>query len=277
MPEHTKLSTRHNNEMNNSLIHRGLRWLKKPSSERNRLLLDKVKLASAVPFYFGKANFSNVFLAYHPDSHAHFNNHPEFDCLFRKFTAHNNLNNAGDVARLWSFILNIKQVLAEKVVGDFAELGVWRGNTASVLAYFASRNERRVYLFDTFEGFDKKDLDGIDANKHVVFADTSLGLVKSVIGESSNVCDFVKGFFPASISEAHRNKQYAIVSLDCDLYEPMKAGLKFFYPLMPIGGLLLLHDYSSMYWDGSKKAIDEFCEANKEYVVLMPDKSGSAF
>jgi hypothetical protein len=263
--------------MNNSLINRGVRWLKKPSSERSQLLAKKTKeVVQSVPFYFGKTYLTNLFLAYQPDSYANFNNHPEFDFLFKSFISHNRLS-AGDIARLWSFILNIKQVLSENVKGDFAELGVWRGNTASVLAYFASQSNRRVYLFDTFEGFDKRDLDGIDANKRIVFADTSLAMVKSVIGDSSQVCDFIKGSFPESVSEVHCSKQYAIISLDCDLYKPMKAGLEFFYPLMPRGGLLMLHDYSSLHWEGAKKAIDEFCEAKREYVVLMPDKSGSAF
>ena len=36
------------------------------------------------------------------------------------------------------------------------------------------------------------------------------------------------------------------------------------------------HDYSSMYWPGSKRAIDEPCKASGEHIVLMPDKSGSA-
>jgi hypothetical protein len=102
-------------------------------------------------------------------------------------------------------------------------------------------------------------------------------MVKEVIGKHSSVCDFVKGYFPESIAEAHRKKQYAVVSLDCDLYEPMKAGLDFFYPLMPKGGLFLLHDYSCLHWLGSKKAIDEFCHTTQEHVILMPDKSGSAF
>ena len=263
--------------MTDSLISRGLRWLRKPRSERGRLLANKLKMLSAVPFYFGRANLWNVFLAYQPDSHATFKSHQEFAYLFTTFTAHNKLNNAGDIARLWSFILNIKQVISEEIGGDFAELGVWRGNTASVLAYFASQSARRVYLFDTFQGFDKRDLSGVDANKRMAFADTSLTMVKSVIGECSNVCEFEKGFFPDSVSDVHRNKQYAIVSLDCDLYEPMKTGLAFFYPLMPKGGLLLLHDYSSLWWDGAKRAIDEFCTVSQEYVVLMPDKSGSAF
>ncbi len=46
---------------------------------------------------------------------------------------------------------------------------------------------------------------------------------------------------------------------------------------MPVGGLFLLHDYSSKHWAGAKLAIDEFCKASGEYVICMPDKSGSAF
>ena len=225
---------------------------------------------------------SNVFSAYQPDSYAFFNAHAEFDSLFENFTRYNRLNNAGDVPRLWSFILNCKQVLAEGVAGDFAELGVWRGNTAAVLAHFAARNNRRVFLFDTFAGFDVSDLKGVDADKglnadkKVLFRETSIDLVREVIGADAAACDFVKGRFPGSLADAHKAAQYAVVSLDCDLYEPMKAGLEFFYPRLNRGGLFLLHDYSSLHWPGAKLAVDEFCKASGEFAVLMPDKSGSA-
>jgi len=232
---------------------------------------------AAIPFYFGKSSILNVYLTYHPDSHSCFNNHSEFYTLFDKFIDHNKVNNAGDTVRLWSFILNIKQVISENIEGDFAELGVWRGNTATILAYFASSSNRRLVLFDTFDGFDNKDLRGVDADRQMAFNDTSIDLVKKVLGEQIGVCDFIRGYFPDSIREEHKRKRYAVVSLDCDLYEPMKAGLEFFYPLMSRGGIFLLHDYSSLFWGGAKKAIDEFCERNGEYVIAMPDKSGSAF
>ena len=236
-----------------------------------------MNLVSTVPFYFGKANLRLTLIAYQPDSHTEFSSHAEYDALFKSFTAFNEYNNAGDATRLWSLILNIKQVLSENIQGDFAELGVWRGNTASVLAHYAAKSDRYVYLFDTFEGFNTNDLQGVDKNKPMAFDDTSVEMVKNVIGKASDRCLFVKGYFPASVSEEHKNKIYAIVSLDCDLYAPMKAGLEFFYPLMLQGGLLLIHDYSSGFWDGTKKATDEFCMASGECAILMPDKSGSAF
>jgi hypothetical protein len=259
------------------MLNRYIRFFKKSGAELHRLIARKIGMLGALAFYFRGVNFSSTYLSYKPDSLLHFGRHNEYYDLFKSFTKHNKFNNAGDAPRLWSFILNIKQILSEDVPGDFAELGVWRGNTASVLAHYADISNRKLYLFDTFEGFDSRDLGGVDKDKQMAFADTSLPMVKNVIGNSSSVCRFAKGYFPSTITEEHDANIYSIVSLDCDLYEPMKSGLDFFYPRMSKGGILFLHDYSSNFWDGAKKAVDEFCAKNEEYIILIPDKSGSAF
>jgi O-methyltransferase len=56
----------------------------------------------------------------------------------------------------------------------------------------------------------------------------------------------------------------------------MFAGLTFFYPRLPPGGLLILHDYSSGHRICACQAIDAFMAHKPERLVLMPDKSGSA-
>ncbi len=216
-------------------------------------------------------------MAYHPDAYTGFGGHPEFNGLFEKFRKHNRRNNGGDIARLWSLLLNVKQIDKEGIVGDFAEVGVWRGNTAAVLAYYAEQFGRDVFLFDTYEGFSEQDLNGIDARQGVSFSDTSLDMVKEVVGSDGGSAHFVRGWFPDSITEQHQARKYAVVSLDCDLYAPMKAGLEFFYPRMSEGGIFFLHDYSSQYWEGATKAIDEWSASTGEKIILMPDKSGSAF
>lgn len=230
----------------------------------------------SLPLRYGIAGTRSLYLAYQPDSYAVFGRHASYDALLPRFVAHNRRNNAGDVARLWALLLNLEQIEAEGVRGDFAELGVWRGNTAAVLAHFAARSGRRVYLFDTFAGFDARDLVGTDAPNRREFGDTSLELVRGVIGPDAAYCELVPGFFPRSLTAAHERARYAAVNLDCDLYEPMKAGLAFFYPRLAPGGVLILHDYSNPRWEGVKRAVDEFCRASAQRVVLMPDKSGSA-
>jgi hypothetical protein len=252
-------------------------FFKKRTPEQRVLNRLHIQEILGIRFTMGMSKCGPFFTAYHPDSYYAFGAHPEFDELFAKFKAHNTINNGGDITRLWSFILNCKQVLGEGIEGDFAELGVWRGNTATILARFAATANRKVLLFDTYEGFTKKDLTGIDATKEMDFDNTSIDLVKEVIGENDSCCVYVKGFFPGTVTDQHKAMQYAIVSLDCDLYAPTKAGLDFFYARMPKGGIFFLHDYSSLHWNGAKLAVDEFCKDTGEYVILMPDKSGSAF
>ncbi len=240
----------------------------------NRAFLQQIfGLRFRMGFYKSKSTFSG----YLPDSYYVFQAHPEFDVLLKQFVKNNKHNNGGDIARLWSFILNCKQIITEDIKGDFAELGVWRGNTAAILAHYASLTNKKLLLFDTFEGFKKEDLTGIDAKQTIAFDNTSIEMVKTNIGNNNNACIYIKGFFPDSINENHSSRQYSIVSLDCDLYAPTKAGLNFFYKRMPKGAMFFLHDYSSLFWEGSKLAIDEFCKEKNEYVILMPDKSGSAF
>ena len=219
-------------------------------------------------------------LAYTPDSIADAKAYTYIYDLYEKFRKFNRSNNGGDINRLISITLNLEKVLQEdNVKGEIAEVGVWKGNTASILSYFAQKYNRKCFLFDTYEGFDSRDLMGTDEKFGIgVFDDTSLEIVKKVIGqEVLKNCKFIKGYFPESIPTYLEKEKFAVVSLDCDLYKPMQAGLNWFYPRMQHGAIFLLHDYSSKCWEGAKKAIDEFCSESKQQVILLPDKSGSAF
>jgi len=255
-----------------------LRFLNASASDRRRILTRRLRRIYSTRFLVKNSASRFAYEAHHPDSYMEFDQHPEFATLEKRFAANNRRNNGGDIPRLWSLILNTKQVISDDIKGEFAELGVWRGNTSAVLAWYAEKNNRRMYLFDTFEGFDARDTVGIDHEKSVAhFSDTSIELVKQTLGTSANACTFVVGRFPDSIRDDVREVNFAVVSVDCDLYEPMKAALDFFYPRMPKGGIFFLHDYSSGHWSGAKAAIDEFTRATGEQIVLMPDKSGSAF
>jgi glycosyltransferase involved in cell wall biosynthesis len=217
---------------------------------------------------------SRLYVAYRPDSDVEYDTHPELRALSEKWIRNNVFNNAGDLPRLYAVSLNVKQVLTEGVLGDFAELGVYRGNSAAVLAHYARQHNRLVFLFDTFDGFDAGDLTGIDASVSREFHDTSLDLVRENVGDGSVV--YVKGHFPGSITDEAAARRFAIVHLDCDLYEPMRAALEFFYPRLSPGGLMILHDYSSVCWVGVKQAIDEYLPKITDSLILIPDKSGTA-
>jgi hypothetical protein len=216
---------------------------------------------------------SKLYLAYRPDSHFDFASFPEFAELYRRFVHESKGHNSGDLSRLYLLLLNVSRVLKDAIPGDFAEIGVYRGNTAFILAQAARATGRRLFLFDTFSGFDLADQAASDPPSSA-FKDTSLQKVKSFVG--TDCVEYVAGRFPASLSTVEIPDRFAIVHLDCDLFLPTSAGLGFFYPKVPPGGLFILHDYSSGHWSGCAEAVDAFFKDKPERPVLMPDKSGTA-
>ena len=211
---------------------------------------------------------------YRPDFHSDFDGIPDYQDLFRKWVHTNFVNNVADLARFYMLFLNVRQVLEDRVPGDVVELGVFRGNSAQMLAKMARQHGRHTWLFDTFSGFDQRDLKGVDGHRGVMFTETSLPQVRELVGEEATT--YVQGFFPESLGGITPPEQVAIVHIDLDLYAPMAAGIRYFYPRLAPGGMLILHDYSSGHWAGARKAVDEFFADKPERPVLIPDKSGTA-
>jgi SAM-dependent methyltransferase len=228
-------------------------------------------------FSHGLGRAGAIYGAYFPDASFVFRQHDEFEVLFDKFTAGNRKNNGGDIPRLLALMLNVKKLLDEEhVPGSLAEVGVWRGNTAAVLAFYAQKHGRQLYLFDTFSGFDDGDLKGVDAGRSKFFADTSVEGVRRLVGDLHSEVRFVVGRFPQSVTGEVARERFSVVSVDCDLEEPTRAALEFFHERLNPGGMLFLHDYANPNWPGVRAAVDEFCAVRGLSVVLLPDKSGTA-
>jgi hypothetical protein len=182
--------------------------------------------------------------------------------------------NRDDMARFYFFSLAFDQICKEEVAGDLAELGVYKGHTATLIAAMARRLGRTAWLFDTFEGFSERDLQGIDvAVQGAAFDDTSLEAVRAAVGETN--VRFVKGYFPDTANEVPADASFCLVHIDCDLYAPIISSLEFFYPRLAPGGFLIIHDYSSLCWNGAEKAVDEFFADKTEPVIPLPDNAGS--
>ena len=197
-----------------------------------------------------------------------------FDALRRDWTAGQPKGNDLDLIRMSCLALNIARLETRAVPGAMAELGVWRGNSAKVIHGLAP--ERRLYLFDTFAGFDRNDSEpGLDEDAILHFRDTSVDQVRRFLGNSPNL-RFCPGWFPETTASVPEEERFAFVHLDCDLYKPIKAAMEFFYPRMVAGGMIVIHDFSNDRWPGVAQAVDEFLAGKPEQVVCMPDAAGSA-
>jgi FkbM family methyltransferase len=213
-------------------------------------------------------------IGFQPDSYADHGLHAEFEELYECFTKGDPYRGM-DTARLWSALLNLKRVL-ESTDGSLAEVGVDKGNFSAVLGWFARRHARRLYMLDTFSGFPEGQLDGDERpGVRAAFRDTSLEIAKRTVGDSP-LFQWVVGTFPESATRELLSDRFCFVSLDCDLYEPIRAGLRIFWERLVPGGMIFVHDYSSNHWPGAKRAVDEFLKEEAGAVgMLLPDKSGT--
>lgn len=181
-----------------------------------------------------------------------------------------------DFARIWAMVLNLKNVLS-KSPGSVAELGVYQGQSSALLGFYAEKFGRRMYLADTFQGFSEDQFENEEdrhEGKRNAFKDVTLESAKRIVGDYAGN-RWIVGTFPESITDEMRDDSFAFVSIDCDIYEPIAEGLKFFWPRMVAGGVIFVHDYSSGYWPGAKRAVDEFCAACGVAGCLLPDLAGS--
>jgi len=182
-------------------------------------------------------------------------------------------NNHTDQVRLFFFIQNVTQLKRLGVPGAFAELGVYKGSSARILRELAP--ERPLFLFDTFGGFSAEHADTDESGAKEGDYSASLEGVKAFVGSGETI-HYCPGVFPETASMVPDGIRFALVHLDCDLYEPMKAAVEFFYPRLNPGGMLIIHDYAGTAWPGVKKAVDEALANQPDHVVVIPDRSGTA-
>ena len=134
---------------------------------------------------------------------------------------------------------------------------------------------RTLHLFDTFEGFDQKDLaieNSANPGHSTDFSDTGVETVTKFIDGNDNIF-FHRGYFPQT-AETLPDHIYAFVHLDADLYKPTLAGLQYFFPRLTNGGVIIIHDYNHN-WEGVTKAVNEFVTTISENPVEVSDWQGS--
>ena len=159
---------------------------------------------------------------------------------------------------------------AAKIEGDMAEVGVYKGGSARIIC--EAKGSKPIHLFDTFEGFPQQDLGADRCDNR--FKQTSVAEVLRYIGDASNIV-VKKGYIPNTF-KGLENECFAFALLDLDLYIPTIKSLEFFYPRLPQGGYLMIHDYNNpeSNW-GCKRAVDEFMSGKLESIMEIADEYGT--
>ncbi len=178
--------------------------------------------------------------------------------------------------RVGSLDLVAEEIRTNKVPGNVAELGVYQGDFSRYIN--SAFPDRKLYLFDTFQGFSEKDksvdVTGGFSPATEDFSNTTVDSVLDQMAHKENIL-VRAGRFPDSLMDADLNETFAFVSIDVDLFKPTYEGLQFFYPRLSKGGYIFLHDYNSSDYQGVKAAVKKYCNEQGAGYFPLVDPCGT--
>jgi len=188
--------------------------------------------------------------------------------------------------RIAALVNAVNYLVKNNIQGDFVECGVWRGGSTMAAIDTLMNNKdtsREIYLYDTFEGMSEpteadKVFTGTTAGELMNTTDkedpTSVWCYSALEEVQQNVgalkypaekVHYVKGKVEDSIP-ATMPENIALLRLDTDWYESTAHELKYLYPLLVPGGVIIIDDYG--HWEGARKAVDEYIENEKLPLLL---------
>lgn len=164
--------------------------------------------------------------------------------------------------RLRGLYRAVREVTARGIPGDIVECGSAKGGSAALMALTAQQTgiNRKVWVFDTFEGLPAPTLDdGPDYEDALAAMGQCRGTLEEIDSLFKRVgvrnYQLVKGLVQETLREPPVH-QIAVLHLDVDWYEPMRACLTQLWGLIASGGVVQIDDYG--FWAGARKATDEF-------------------
>lgn len=181
-----------------------------------------------------------------------------------------------------------KRVLTVK--GSIVECGVHQGFGLMTWVKLSAILEpanlmRRVYGFDTFEGFPGiHEKDRAAASRHIEEGDLKADAFEE-LNELISIHDstrfighvekarLIRGNATETIPEFVQEQPHLLVSLlflDFDLYEPTKVALEHFLPRMPKGAVLAFDELDNPLWPGETRAMLEVHTRRPLHLERLP-------
>lgn len=212
------------------------------------------------------------------------------DPFFCNFIMPNCMNNImasgfGSFETIYAAYNNVKYIVENKIPGDIVECGVWRGGITQLAALtmiHLKDTSRKIYLYDTFEGMPKpedEDLDwdgnrALDTWRTITLKGEKWGFGGDINSVNQLMLStkypkekiiITKGKVENTIPNVIP-KKISLLRLDTDFYKSTLHELNHLFPILVLGGILVIDDYG--YYLGSRKATDEYFKKNKIKMLL---------
>jgi hypothetical protein len=192
----------------------------------------------------------------------------EFKQLFKRFRDPKK-RLIGRPFALWQFVQGIAHL-----EGNTAECGVGSGRSSHLICAATENETRMHHIFDSFEG-----LSEIRPEDHTPHRQWKKGecarpleAVDRALNDHKRIT-YWPGWIPdrfGGVSDC----EFIFVHVDVDLYQPTRDSVRFFYPRLVPGGMLLCDDYASPRCPGARKAMDDYGEEIGVHVIHCTSGQG---
>ena len=153
------------------------------------------------------------------------------------------------------------------VEGDYVEFGCYRGDTSLLLAEVLKSSNKRLWIYDSFEGLPEKTISD-SSELGLNFVGGALKVTKREVKErflrAGLPVPIIKKAWFSELKESDLPKEVSFAFLDGDFYESIKDSLRLIDSRMNQNGIIVVHDYNNPALPGVAKAVDEWVK-NKSF------------
>lgn len=160
--------------------------------------------------------------------------------------------------------------LVDKLPGDTAECGVYKGASSWFICNHMRGLDKVHHAFDSFEGLSQPSTRDGDYWELGRFATSEDDARENLAGFD---VAFHKGWIPDCFAEV-ADLQFCFVHIDVDLYQPTFDSVAFFYPRLVPGGIILLDDYGFLTCPGAKGAVGDAMSNSPDPVIDLSSGQG---
>lgn len=206
-----------------------------------------------------------------------FINSPQFANSFRFAT-----ELAGRGMHPWSaYLLQWCARQAVAVPGDIVECGTARGFAAAIAISSVDvvRLQKHVYLFDSWQGLA---VDALTENERLMYGRNLAEFNARFTGYFDDVTrvwakypyvSLIKGFVPKSLQQVEI-RRVCFLHLDMNSVHPEVEALRFFWPRLSTGGVVVLDDYGQPGRGEQKHGMDKLAEEIGFQIFASPTGQG---
>lgn len=153
--------------------------------------------------------------------------------------------------------------------GDFVELGCYKGDTSLLLAEVLKGTEKKLWIYDSFEGLPEKS-EADESALGMNFKGGELYVTKREVKErflrAGLPVPVIKKAWFSELTGKDLPEEVALAFLDGDFYESIRDSLKLVESKMAEGGIIVVHDYQNPALPGVAKAVEEWAREQKKTI-----------